>query len=336
MDEIIRNAQLDVAEELRKQQLEVERVDTALSFLEELELNELQQDFLSDEQYGFRVLREVHEEFDRYTSLVQHFVKAEGSRSNCSKHKCVSDNCVEKARDECNISTGFGSRNTSTFGLDQHLTNSRVNHLAIAPTTTIHISPELEDAVPVSDFDNSHIKSKEILIDDDQSLQNQRIRSASDPGSSVQVIQPSVAANQKSHPFLSQAGFESHSLHAAIQNVLGSLKRTLPGFHPLASNILNSHTVDFISAFATGLRHYDDRLDSQVKVLSKKHDSSRSSVKRNELACEIDHLLRIRRSALTKSEQLLEICRGPYYQSTNCPPLRQMKILHSIFTSVPL
>lgn len=43
VDEIIRNAQLDVAEELRKQQLEVDRVDTALSFLEELELSEMKQ-----------------------------------------------------------------------------------------------------------------------------------------------------------------------------------------------------------------------------------------------------------------------------------------------------
>lgn len=41
-DDIIRNAQLDVAEELRKHQLEVQRVDTALSFLEEMESNELE------------------------------------------------------------------------------------------------------------------------------------------------------------------------------------------------------------------------------------------------------------------------------------------------------
>lgn len=88
---------------------------------------------------------------------------------------------------------------------DQRLTNSRVNHLAIVPTTTIHITPELRDAVPVSDCGNSsHIKSKEMLIDDRQNIQNQRIRSASDPGSSVQMVQPTVIANQKSHPFLSQ------------------------------------------------------------------------------------------------------------------------------------
>lgn len=70
---------------------------------------------MSDEQYGFRVLREVHEEFDRYTALVEHFVKAGGSRSNCSKRKYVADNFVEKARDEYNISIGFGSRDTSNF-----------------------------------------------------------------------------------------------------------------------------------------------------------------------------------------------------------------------------
>lgn len=41
--DVVRNAKLSVAEELRKQQLEIQRVDTALSFLKEVESNELEE-----------------------------------------------------------------------------------------------------------------------------------------------------------------------------------------------------------------------------------------------------------------------------------------------------
>lgn len=41
-DDIIRKAQLVVEKSLRKQQLEIERADMALSFLEEMESNKLE------------------------------------------------------------------------------------------------------------------------------------------------------------------------------------------------------------------------------------------------------------------------------------------------------
>lgn len=81
----------------------------------------------------------------------------------------------------------------------------RTSHLAITPTTTVHIASGLADAVPKCGNDNSlHIKPKEVLVDARQSVQNQRVHSASEPGSLLQLVQPTVTANQKSHPFLSQ------------------------------------------------------------------------------------------------------------------------------------
>ncbi|CAG9537002.1 unnamed protein product [Cercopithifilaria johnstoni] len=335
-DDIVRNAQLNVAEELRKQQLEIERVDTALSFLKEIESNNSNEDLLLDEPYEFRGFRAVREELNQYTALVQHVMNLTSRcLSNCSKDKYVTDNLIEKARDDCNIRVGLDYHNTTiSVAPSQNSTDSRTSRLTITPTTTVHILPELADALPKCGNDNSlHIRSNEILVDARQSVQNQRVHSVSEPGSLLQLVQPTVTANQKPHPFLSQAGSHSHSLHAAMQNVLGSLKRTLPGFHPIASTILNSDTVDFISAFSGALRLYDDRVRSQIKLLLEKYDSSVSSIKRSELVCEIDHLHKISRSASIKREKLLDIIRGPYYQAVNCPPLRQMKILHSTFSS---
>lgn len=80
-----------------------------------------------------------------------------------------------------------------------------MSHLTITPTTTVHVSPELLDTAPKGDCDNSlHIRPKEVLIDARQSVQNQRVHSASEPGSLMQLVQPTVNANQKPHPFLSQ------------------------------------------------------------------------------------------------------------------------------------
>ncbi|EFO18523.1 hypothetical protein LOAG_09973 [Loa loa] len=335
-DDIIRNAQLNAAEALRKQQLEVERVDKVLSLLKEMKSNESEQDLLLDETYEFRGLREVREELNQYTALVQHVMSlAKRHRSNYSNHEYVADNVVEKARDDCDIRNEFDYHNpTTSTATSRNLINPRMSHLAITPTTTVHVSPGSADTVPKCNCDNPlHIRPKEVLVDARRIVQNQRIYSASEPGSLMQLVQPTVTANQKPHPFLSQAGSNSHSLHAAMQNVLGSLKRTLPGFHPTASAILKSDVVDFISAFAAALRRYDDRIRSQIKLLLEKYDSSISNTKRSELVCEIDHLHKISRSATIKREQLLDIIRGPYYQAMNCPLLRQMKILHSTFSS---
>ncbi|VDK85742.1 unnamed protein product [Litomosoides sigmodontis] len=333
---IVRNAQLNVAEELRKQQLEVQRVDAALSFLEEMESNELEEDVSLDEPCEFGSLRVVREELNQYVDLVRHLMSlTKQCHTNSSKQESANDTSVEKARDDCDIRIELGCSNAMP---GQSLIDLRTSRLAIIPTTTVHIASRLTDAVPKCGNDSSlHIKSKEMLVDARQSVQNQRIHSASEPGSLLQLVQPTpvttVTTNQKPHPFLSQAGSYSHSLHAAMQNVLGSLKRTLPGFHPIASTILNSDVNDFISAFSVALRRYDDRVRSQIKLLLEKYDSSSNSSKRSELVCEIDHLHKISRAASNKREQLLDIIHGPYYQAVNCPPLRQMKILHSTFSS---
>ncbi|VDK89060.1 unnamed protein product [Onchocerca ochengi] len=360
-NDLIRNAQLDVANELRKQQIEIKRIDTVLSFLKEMESNESEQDLL-DEPYKFRGLREVREELDQYTALVQRVMYlTRRNHSNYSKHKYVNDNFVGKAHDNCNIRTGFGYHNTvaSTAstdnfvekarsdcnihtGLGYHNTatsttssqHSRMNHLAITATTTEHFSPELGNALPKCCCGNSsHNKPKEVLVDARQSVQNHRVLSSSEPGSLMQLVQPTTNTNQKPYPFLSQTGPDSHSMHAAVQTVLSSLKRTLPGFHPTASTILKSDVVDFIAAFAVALRRYDDRIRSQMILLFEEYDSLVSSAKRSELSCKIDHLYKVSRSASSKREQLLDILHGPYYQAVNCPPLRQMKILHATFSS---
>ncbi|KAL3997388.1 hypothetical protein ACH3XW_10690 [Acanthocheilonema viteae] len=335
-NDIVRNAQLDVAEELRKQQLEIERVNTALSVLKKMESIESEEDLSLDKPYEFRDFRAVHEELNQYMALVQHVISlTKQCCSKCSKHEYVADNFVEKGRDDCSIRIGLGYHNATPSTIpSQNLTDSRTSRLAITPTTTVHVSPGLADAQSKCSNDNSlNIRPKEVLVDARQSVQNQRVHSASEPGSLLQLIQPTVIVNQKPHPFLSQAGSDSHSLHAAMQNVLGSLKRTLPGFHPIASPILNSDAVDFISAFSFALRRYNERVRSQIKLLLEKYDSSINSIKRSELVCEIDHLHKISRSASIKRRQLLDIIHGPYYQAVNCPPLRQMKILHSIFSS---
>ncbi|VDM07746.1 unnamed protein product [Wuchereria bancrofti] len=336
-NDIIRNAELNVANEVRKQQVEIKRVDTALSLLKEMESSELQQDLSLDECRGFR---EVSEELNQYMALVEHTISLiRQNRSNCSKHEYFVDNFVEKPRNDCNILIELACRNTTTStSSSQHLINSQINHLAITPTTTVHVSPELGDAMPKCSSDNSlNIGPKEVLDDAHQSVQNQQIHSSSEPGSLIQLAEPKIeskmAANQKLLPFLSQAGFDSHSLHAAVQSVLGSLKRTLPGFHSAASTILKSDVVDFISAFSDALRRYNDRVLSQIRLLLEKYDSSVSSTVRNELVCEINYLHKISTSASAKREQLLDIIQDPYFQAANCPPLRQMKILHSTFSS---
>ncbi|KAM3722345.1 Kynurenine 3-monooxygenase [Dirofilaria immitis] len=332
-DDLIRNAQLDVAKELRKQQIEKRRVDTALSFLEEMESDELEEDLPLDEPYEFRGLREVREELDQYTALVQQVMSlARQYRSDCSKHEYVTDNFVEKGRDDCNIHTGLGCHDAVISTASSQ--NSRMNHLTTIATTTVNVLPKSGDGISKCYSDCSlYIRSKEILDDARQSIPNQRAHSASEPGSLMQLVQPAINTNQKSHPFLSQAGLDSHSLHAAMQTVLGSLKRTLPGFHSTASTILKSNVDDFISAFAVALRRYDDRVRSQIKLLLEKYDSLVSRKRRSELVCEIDHLHKISHSASSKREQLLDILHGPYYQAINCPPLRQMKILHATFSS---
>ncbi|VDN92444.1 unnamed protein product [Brugia pahangi] len=333
-NDIIRSAELDAANEIRKQQVEIKRVDKALSLLKEMESNK--QDLSLDECRGFR---EVSEELDQYMALVQHTISLiRQNHSNCSKREYFVDNFVEKPRNDCNILIELACRNPVTSTSSQHLTNSQVTHLAITPTTTVHVSPELGDAIPKCSSDNSlHIRPKKVLDGTHQSVQNERIHSSSEPGSLIQLAQPKIeskiAANQKSLPFLSQAGFDSHSLHAAMQGVLGSLKRTLPGFHSAASTILKSDVVDFISAFSVALRRYNDRVLSQIKLLLDKYDSSVSSTERNELVCEINYLHKISTSTSAKREQLLDIIHDPYFQAANCPPLRQMKILHSIFSS---
>uniref|UniRef100_A0A158Q8H2 Coiled-coil domain-containing protein n=1 Tax=Elaeophora elaphi TaxID=1147741 RepID=A0A158Q8H2_9BILA len=338
--DIVREVQLDVAEELGKQQLEVERVDAVLSLLKELESDELEVvgaefDPLLVEPHKFQCIRDVLEDLNQYTALVQRALNLTRQYgSNFSKQEYVTDNSVEKIRDGCDVHSRLSFHNTATFTVpSQNLSDLRISRLTIIPTTTVHVSPGLTDAVPKGSNDNLHIRPREVLIDARQTVRNQRVHSASEPGSLLQLTQSTVTANQKPHPFLSQAGYDSHSLHAAMQNVVGLLKRTLPGFHPIASTILNSDVFDFISAFANALRRYDDRVRSQIKLLLEKYDSSVSSIKRSELVCEIDHLHKISRSASMKREELLDIIHGPYYQAANCPPLRQMKILYSTFSS---
>uniref|UniRef100_A0A915PKS3 Uncharacterized protein n=1 Tax=Setaria digitata TaxID=48799 RepID=A0A915PKS3_9BILA len=348
---LIRNIQLDVAEELRKQRREIERVDMALLFTEKMESNELEQDSKRsckdpslDNSYEFRGFREVHEELNQYMHLVQQLMNLrKGSHSDCTKNAYTADDLVGKAHNDyvnrIELDQNFTPNSTAS---SQQLTNSQMNHLAVIPTTTVHISPRLVDSVSKCCCGSSiYSKPKEVLVDARKSVQNQLVHSTSEPTSLMQLVQTS---NLKPHPFLSQPGSDSHSLHAAVQTVLGSLKRTLPGFHATASAILKSDSADFVSAFAVALRRYDDRVRSQIKLLLEKYDSSVSSIRRSELVCEIDHLYKISRAASIKREQvfsfpfylqLLDIIHGPYYQAVNCPPLRQMKILHTTFSSNP-
>lgn len=71
---------------------------------------------------------------------------------------------------------------------------------AVTSDTTMRISPEITDAVPKYNSDSfSLIKPKEVLN------ARKSVQTASEPDDpSLQLIQPTNTANQKSHPFLSQ------------------------------------------------------------------------------------------------------------------------------------
>ncbi|VDM96790.1 unnamed protein product [Thelazia callipaeda] len=300
LQSLIWNARLDVAEECRKQHADIERANQALYLLDKLEIGKQKECVSPDRVCGFDLLDEIYDELYQYTALVENFIVS-------VKHDTTSSAPSDQPT---------GSKN-----------------LAFTSTNTVHIPAKLSNYV--SGCCSNHVcetlkKTAQAL----QNIHNDQLRCASEPGSMMHLAQPLTNALQKP-PFLSsqKPGSSSHSLHATAQNLIGLLKRDIPGFHNTALSILSSNRDNYISAFFVALDRYDDRIHSKMKLLLEKYDSLYSNTNCGAIICEIDHLHKLSRSVESKRDQLLELLREPSYHPSNCPPLRQIKSLYTAFSS---
>ncbi|MFH4982010.1 hypothetical protein AB6A40_008719 [Gnathostoma spinigerum] len=148
------------------------------------------------------------------------------------------------------------------------------------------------------------------------------------------IQQPNQSVGQ-THPFISQPSCNSYSVHAAVQLVLAAVKQSLPSFHYAAALILESRSSTILRRFLEALSRHEQYVRRFLTSLLMKYERIKENECReslDHLACEIDQMDKIDRCIIKKYKMLRMIVRRDSSYVSTYSVMRQLKILHQIFS----